>query len=707
MELAICCACQTVRRAGIRFATAKLSSENVPRNDVNTQLNTLKDKMGVMSIKKPYNSRNNIIFLNYKNYANFKVLNSNTLLSTKYSTCSLKKSSNKDLFARRYLNTVVSPENWLSPQQIEEVLEQSGISFRKGHTGYLTSCQECSTLNKKEYSLFVDLHTGRTVCTYCGKEKSWKEFKDKLSFAESSKKLDSSTDPPIHLQSICPEEHSYWLNSAPINSVSLEVVKSYLSLNDINENVLDSFGVRVAYCEVIDNKASNNSIDGLLFPYYDITKAVLIGFKKIFFKKQMQTFIGNQSDISLFGWQCIDSNQKEVVLTANELDSVAVTYATGVPSLALPNSSLPPMLLPFLEQFDRIIFWFPNNYQSRQNVLCFTKKLNMLRCFTTHKSAENPMNYLIQNGNEAMKKALAECQSMAIDRLLTIKDIGNELFSELTHAKENAGVAFTRFPLLNDFLKGHRRGELTIFTGPTGSGKTTFLSELSLDLCMQGINTLWGSFEIKNVRLANIMLHQYSGIALENHMDKFPLWYENFENLPMYFMSYYGAQDLQCVIKTVEHSVYMYDIEHVIIDNLQFMTTVGTEEDRFQALDKAISLFRKCASELNIHVTIVVHPRKENDDSILQTASIYGTAKATQEADNVLILQRTDNLTMQVKKNRFNGSVGTIPLCFHPDSLCLSGFYRNIDTGEAILPELKPIRPLQNLTTVRKSKKVY
>ena len=41
-----------------------------------------------------------------------------------------------------------------------------------------------------------------------------------------------------------------------------------------------------------------------------------------------------------------------------------------------------------------------------------------------------------------------------------------------------------------------RRGELTVFTGRTGSGKTTFLSEYSLDLCMQGVNTLWCSFEV-------------------------------------------------------------------------------------------------------------------------------------------------------------------------------------------------------------------
>lgn len=49
-------------------------------------------------------------------------------------------------------------------------------------------------------------------------------------------------------------------------------------------------------------------------------------------------------------------------------------------------------------------------------------------------------------------------------------------------------LQWKRFPKLNNILKGLRRGEVTVFTGPTGAGKTTLLSEMSLDLCMQGVS---------------------------------------------------------------------------------------------------------------------------------------------------------------------------------------------------------------------------
>ena len=46
-------------------------------------------------------------------------------------------------------------------------------------------------------------------------------------------------------------------------------------------------------------------------------------------------------------------------------------------------------------------------------------------------------------------------------------------------------------------------------------------------------------------------------------------------------------------------------------------------------------------------------------------SSVFGTAKATQEADNVLILQSQEGRrSLEVKKNRFDGEVGAVDLEF-------------------------------------------
>lgn len=60
---------------------------------------------------------------------------------------------------------------------------------------------------------------------------------------------------------------------------------------------------------------------------------------------------------------------------------------------------------------------------------------------------------------------------------------------------------------------------------------------------------------------------------------------------------------------------------------------------RFWRQDDIIAKFRNFATQYNCHVTVIIHPRKERSDEELTTSSIFGSAKASQEADNVLIIQ--------------------------------------------------------------------
>ena len=68
---------------------------------------------------------------------------------------------------------------------------------------------------------------------------------------------------------------------------------------------------------------------------------------------------------------------------------------------------------------------------------------------------------------------------------------------------------------------------------------------------------------------------------------------------------------------------------------------------------------------------LIIHPKKVEDENSLTVGSIFGTAKVTQEADSVMILQKTSvpNLRkLQIKKNRFDGEVGEVSVAFNPDN---------------------------------------
>ena len=51
-----------------------------------------------------------------------------------------------------------------------------------------------------------------------------------------------------------------------------------------------------------------------------------------------------------------------------------------------------------------------------------------------------------------------------------------------------------------------------------------------------------------------------------------------------------------------------------------------------------IERFRKIATEHDVHISLVIHPKKVDESEDLNITSVFGTAKATQEADNVFIV---------------------------------------------------------------------
>lgn len=103
-----------------------------------------------------------------------------------------------------------------------------------------------------------------------------------------------------------------------------------------------------------------------------------------------------------------------------------------------------------------------------------------------------------------------------------------------------------------------------------GSGKTTFMSEYSLDLAMQGVNTLWGSFEIRNARLVKTMLQQMAGVSLEVNLDQFNTYADAFNKLPIYFMAFHGQESIKVVMDVRPHLI-LFMIEKIIIGKFSIL----------------------------------------------------------------------------------------------------------------------------------------
>eukprot|EP00978_Attheya_sp_CCMP212_P017804 scaffold47932_cov48-Attheya_sp.AAC.1 len=390
----------------------------------------------------------------------------------------------------------------------------------------------------------------------------------------------------------------------------------------------------------------------------------------------------------LFGWHTVPADATSIVICEGEYDAMAVYQATGKPAVSLPNGcrSLPVEVLPILEKFEEIYLWMDSDGPGQEGAEMFSKKIGLDRCLIvpTFGGCKDANEALLQN--QDLNAMLEAAKVMPHESILQFDEIRSQVLHEIFHPDKYVGVPVPSLPSFTKLIKGFRRGEMTVLTGPTGSGKTTFLGQLSLDFADQGVNTLWGSFEIKNTRLMHKLLQQFSREPLPmgkpELQPKLELLADRFAALPLYFMKFHGGSDVDDVIDAMEYATYVHDVEHIILDNMQFMITRnsgGGSFDKFDMQDIAVEKFRKFATERNVHVTLVVHPRKEEEFSKLDISSIYGSAKATQEADSVLILQNDGKRKyVEVKKNRFDGTLGWCPLYFQHSS----GRYSEIpDTG--------------------------
>uniref|UniRef100_A0A0R3RSF5 SF4 helicase domain-containing protein n=1 Tax=Elaeophora elaphi TaxID=1147741 RepID=A0A0R3RSF5_9BILA len=328
----------------------------------------------------------------------------------------------------------------------------------------------------------------------------------------------------------------------------------------------------------------------------------------------------------IFGYHLVTASDRRIILTTNERDALAVFEATGgMLCVALPKGEqLDTSVLPYLEDFDMVYLWFP--YVQEKYAKDYASLLNANRCFIVD-SHERPIELLRSDRRREINKAIRE-ESIRLrgKGFRSLIDVRSELKSELVkdQMKMNGVAQWKRFDVLNRYMRGFRPGEMTVITGGTGFGKTTFLCEYALDLLVQGVRTLFCSFEMPDEKILKWMLVQFAAFVRPAHL-----------------------RSMTKSRTAIRNQVVAGEIEHVVIDNLQFLVGLAILNDetansfeRFHQQDRFIGLMRSIATDCMTHITMVVHPRKTNGVEDLDIHHFGGSGRVTQEADNIFAIQR-------------------------------------------------------------------
>ncbi len=79
-------------------------------------------------------------------------------------------------------------------------------------------------------------------------------------------------------------------------------------------------------------------------------------------------------------------------------------------------------------------------------------------------------------------------------------------------------------------------------------------------------------------------------------------------------MDFYGSHSIEKILSTIIYSIEKHNVHVVVIDTLQFLLSEqGDGFKKFELQDTLMARLREITIRYNIHVVVVIHPRKTDD----------------------------------------------------------------------------------------------
>ena len=279
------------------------------------------------------------------------------------------------------------------------------------------------------------------------------------------------------------------------------------------------------------------------------------------------------------------------------------------------------------------------------------------------------------------------------------KDLGTDYFADprarLEAIKDKNGQVSTGWPSLDKKLfGGFNRGELNIFAGGSGSGKSLFMANMGVNWCLAGMNVMYFTFELSenlvSMRL-DAMTSEIPSREIFKSIDDVEMKVRMIGKKSGAFQVKYmptgkNANDVRAYLKEYEIKTGR-KVDVLLIDYLDLMHPIGQKisAENLFVKDKYVSEeLRNLAMELNcIFVTASQLNRSSVEEIEFDHSHISGGISKINTADNLIgiftsrAMRERGRYQIQLMKTRSSSGVGQkIDLGFDVDTL------RIFDIGE-------------------------
>jgi len=194
-----------------------------------------------------------------------------------------------------------------------------------------------------------------------------------------------------------------------------------------------------------------------------------------------------------------------------------------------------------------------------------------------------------------------------------------------------------------------RPGEVTLWAGVNGHGKSMVTGLVALSLCVQEQRVCIASFEMKPEKTIERMLRQWSGQAAPTEdelsdpqtLAVFRDLYEQFggwSGQTLWFYDQQGTVKPEIILAVMRYCAHELGVQHFFIDSL--MKCVANEDD-YNGQKRFVDEVTAIARDSGMHVHLIHHLKKLPDESKTpDKMDVKGSGSITDQVDNLLMVWR-------------------------------------------------------------------
>ena len=446
----------------------------------------------------------------------------------------------------------------------------------------------------------------------------------------------------------------------------------------ISKQVVDHFGIKMA----VNPDGSGGSH---FYPYTANGKVTVVAYKE---RKLPKNFIvhGNFNNIELFG-QSVASGGKTLVITEGELDACAIAqsfldkYNRIFPVVSIPSASGCKVILEqreWIRRFESIILFFDKDDAGQAAVQKVAKIIGADKVKVAQLTEKDPCEQLLKHGSASLLQSYWNAETWSPAGIV----MGEKIWREYKERQNTESIPYPEcLEGLNEKLKGIRHGEIALFTSGTGSGKSTVVKEIVLNLLSKttdkvGLISLEESVgdtaeKFISMYLQNNNLHE-EGVSEERQRHGFQ---SVFGTEKLVLLDHQGSVGDSSLIDKIEYMALM-GCKYMVLDHITIAVSEGSEGlSGNEAIDKVMSDLLKIVKKHNIWLCLISHLRKApgggasfEEGKLASIDDIKGSGSIKQISFDIVAFARNlvaensierNTIKFRVLKSRFTGLTGS------------------------------------------------